>query len=137
MRQDEGSTAEWSSAHVCRLPEVQAAGQDHKVVCRDGRHPAGIPVVISRSDDLAPVGFIDSDLSSAFIFMIKISELLGREWGGGLGAVDLKALNAPETHFTFLLSYLLSGVPDTIKIIVKYWPNKYVHSIPFIGIFLQ
>lgn len=116
MWQDEGSTAKWSSAHVCRLPEVQAAGQDHKVVCRDGRHPAGIPVVISRSDHLAPLSRIDSDFSTAYMPVINTYDFSSAGWGMGTESSrfsigftrnthDLKTLYGPETiYFLTLVS---------------------------------
>lgn len=71
VRQYEGSAAEWAGARVCRLPEVQAAGQDHKVVRGDGRHPTGIPAVTHTSDDIAPLGRIDSNSSTTLMFVIN------------------------------------------------------------------
>lgn len=133
MRQYEGGAAERASARVGRLPEVQAAGQDHKVVRGDGRHPTGIPVATRTSEDIAPLGPIELNLSTTLTF-----GLIGA-WGGwGVGRT-LRAQFSLEHKVLriFLLSYLLSGVPDTIKIIVEYGPNKYVHAISLIGIFLH
>lgn len=37
----------------------------------------------------------------------------------------------------FLLSYLLSRVPDPIIVVVKYGSNEHIHPVPLSGIFLH